>query len=236
MKNILKQKRAFTLIELLVVIAIIAILAAMLLPALAAAKRKAQKISCLNNLKEDGIAFRVWEGDNGDKYPQAVTIASGGGQGYVDVSPPNTMAEFWEVMSNQLTTPKVLYCPSDNSGATAHTVATNGFVPANFSDINTSYGLGYDATESAPQMILMVDRNITTSAAGSITTLAKTWTASPTTGLWYWTAGDLHLGSGNWLLTDGSGQQGSTGTFQTALINATNGAPVAQPRYDFPTD
>ena len=95
-----------------------AVVAAMVLPALAPAKERAQSISCMNNMKQICLAFRVWEGDNADKYPFNVSTGKGGTMEFCDCGSDgydrNSFRHF-QVMSNELNNPKILVCPGDLS-------------------------------------------------------------------------------------------------------------------------
>lgn len=72
MRDTYSRTRGFTLIELLVVIAIIAILAAILFPVFARARQAAHKTQCLSNMKQMGLAFRMYTDDNNGGYPPAL--------------------------------------------------------------------------------------------------------------------------------------------------------------------
>jgi len=128
--------RAFTLIELLVVIAIIAILAALLLPALAAAKEKAQRASCANNLKQLGLSIALYAGDNEDympplkwrgdsggnlqypyemfRYSPVNTPVNGTTSTYDSAGGPYNLGSLWG--AGILVDGNVFYCPSNKSG------------------------------------------------------------------------------------------------------------------------
>ena len=180
----------------------LAILSAIFLPAVRTSNSCCQKINCVNNQRQIGLAFRTWALDNGDQFPMSVSTKEGGV--LESNGGPAAFLNF-RAMSNELSTPKLLVCPED---AKRHWATNFG------SDLNNSklsYFVGLDAGPTNVNMLLSGDRNLTNNSLprNGILVLdpgnAVGWTH------------ELHKLRGGIVFADGSVQSVSNGAFRAVL-------------------
>jgi competence protein ComGC len=213
-----QRNQALTRTEAIVVIATLAVLFVLLLPALVTVGHNGrQRINCISNLKQIGIAYRLWEGDNNGKYPMAVSVTNGGA---MELLATGNVAACFQVMSNELSTPKILICPQDTKAILAANFGEG------FNNRNISYFVGLDVTnETNPQMFLSGDDNLAIGGVPVKSGLLELLTNTPIA----WTSG-RHVASnshfwtpardrffGNISMADGSAQQVTKDDLQKAL-------------------
>jgi hypothetical protein len=145
---------AIALVVCACVVPVTAILAAMLLPALARAKSRAQEINCMNNMKQIGLAFRIWALDKNGNFPFNLSTNKGG---TLELSMPgldgfdrNAALDF-QVMSNELSNPRILVCPADSNKQPAL-----NFISLQPQNVTYQVRVGVDINESSPQEILAI--------------------------------------------------------------------------------
>ena len=117
-------------------------------------EKKAQHISCVNNLKQIGLAFRIWAGDNNDQYPFNASTNAGGTLELCDRDANgferNSFLHFL-VASNELSTPLVLHCPQDRSKT-----ATRDWGGLSASNVTYRLLSGTNVSDANPHAILAV--------------------------------------------------------------------------------
>ncbi len=226
----------------MVVVAVGVLILLMLLPAHSSRgsrNRSAHRINCVNNLKQVGLSYRLWAGDNGGKYPMQVPATNGGPAQQLAISDGTGAAytfQIFQVLSNELGTPKITICPADGD----RTVATD--FGADFSaraNTAVSYFVVKDADESNPEMYLAGDRNLGLKPAkgwsgktgdGSLTGFSPNVglggnyksLATYQTNMWFQWTDKLHQTQGNVCLADGSVQQYSSAKMRDGIRNASN--------------
>jgi type II secretory pathway pseudopilin PulG len=178
-----------TLVEVLVVVLVVMVLFVLLTPIGPSPKGKARRILCCQDLKEIGIATRLWATDHTNGFPLIAATNHG--------DTKESAAEIWRyflAMSNELANPKVLLCPADSRKPAVSF--------ASLRNENISYFLNLDANETNAEALLAGDRNLTTNGV-AVQPGLLTITSNSVVGFTM----EMHVGAGNLLLSDGSVQQ-----------------------------
>lgn len=196
--------KGLTLIEVLVIVVVFFVLAALLLPSLAGGPRKSTRIGCVNNLKQIGLAYRIWAGDNGDKFSMEIYATN---VFAIKLAATGNSYVLWRAMSNELATPKILHCPADKQRTNALSF-TQGF-----SDANISYFFNLNGVTTDPQMILAGDDNLIVNGVRVSPGILNLSTSNSVS----W-AKERHDGAGNAGLADGSVQMISSAGLKLLLI------------------
>ena len=139
--------------SILVTLVMLSLLLPALLPALASAPKKAQQINCVSNLKQIGLSFRLWSMDNKDRFPFNVPAKEGGTLDFCARDAEGFDANSWrhfQVMSNELNTPKILVCPDDKSKSRAL-----DFVSLGAGNVTYQVRSGTNIDETHPEEVLV---------------------------------------------------------------------------------
>jgi type II secretory pathway pseudopilin PulG len=186
-----QRNHALTLVEVVLVIFVLFVLAAILSPSNGGAKKKAKKMACTSNLKQVGLAEKIWASDHGGKFPFEVVTTNGGTLELNNGR--NTWVNF-SIMSNELSTPKILFCPADTGRLLPATNFSSG-LPG-----HVSYFIGMQ-NDSDPQALFSGDDNFEVDGVPVKSGWLELGTNVPIS----WTMA-RHEKSGNLLLGDGSVQ------------------------------
>jgi len=145
------ERQALTLLEVVIVVATILVAVSLLLPFLARSKTTATHVSCSNNLKQIGLAFRIFSTDSTDNFPMQVSTNRGGSG---EFGLPSEVFRHFQALSNELGTPIILVCPQDRR------IGAPGF--DHLANSNISYFVGLNAQAARPDVMLSGDSNLTT--------------------------------------------------------------------------
>lgn len=176
-------------------------------------KAPATRINCVSNLKQIGLAFRMWANDHDEKFPMQLS-ASGTNGGTMEFNLSGEVWRHFQIISNEINTPKVFVCQEDKKRS------RTGDWGAFSNNSHLSYFVGLDADETMPQTILSGDRNVISPTVKPVKGVLNITTNDRVE----WTKA-IHKEAGNIGLADGSASQATSlqlsKQFQVALVSTT---------------